>query len=149
MSAVDSQRFIALGQEWTARFDFNSICEIEERTGQTFMAAAAPFLALIDPEQVGKASSMVALAERVSFSNMRLLLCWALEGAHPDITLHRAGEIVNEIGMAETMALLSVAIARGLPQGRQADGSGKGGATGAANPRKAARKTPRKGAKAG
>ena len=44
MSAIDSQRFDALDQEWEIRFDFNAICEIEERTGEKFMIVAAPLL---------------------------------------------------------------------------------------------------------
>lgn len=128
MAKVDEKRFEALGQDWSVRFDFGAMCDIEERTGENFMASAAPFLALVDADALGDDRAMVALAGRVSFSNMRQLLVWVLSPAHPEIDKAVVSEIITEIGMTETVAILATAIARAIPQG--------GGAAGDENPPK-------------
>lgn len=122
MSAIDGQRFTALGQEWEVRFDFNAMCDIEERTGEPFMASAAPFLALIDENALGNEKAMVQVASRVSFGNMRQLLHWVLLPANSDLEKSEVGEIVNEIGLTETVAVLATAIAKAIPQGGDAAG---------------------------
>ena len=143
MSAIDSQRFDALGEEWEVRFDFNAICEIEERTGEKFMVVAAPFLGLVDLDAIDSDSGLMAVAQKVDFANLRQLLAWALEGAHPEITLQRAGSIVQAVGLPRTVEVVAKAIARALP-------TGEGEPAGDENPpKKPARKRRRKGAQAG
>lgn len=149
MSAIDSQSFAALGQDWTIRFDFNAICDIEERSGEKFMVTAAPFLDLIDTDKLGDAMGMVAIAQKVDFANLRKLLFLTLREAHPDIQLRTAGEIVKDIGLAQAVQVVALAIAKALPQGTEGDASGD------ANPpkrRPSTRKSTKKGsgaAKAG
>lgn len=145
MSAIDSQRFDALGQEWEIRFDFNAICEIEERTGEKFMVVAAPFLALVDLDAIGDEAGMLAVAQRVDFANLRQLLAYALEGAHEEVTAREAGAIIQAIGLPRTIELVAKAIARALPI---ADPAGEGAPAGTPNPPKK-RKPRRKAARAG
>ncbi len=143
MSAIDSQRFRALEQEWEIRFDFNAICEIEERTGEKFMVVAAPLLALVEIGEIGNEASMLSIAQRVDFANIRQLLFWALEGAHPDVEIRTAGTIVQAIGLPRAVEVIAKAIARALP-------TGGGEPEGTPNPpKKAQRKPRRKAAKAG
>ena len=135
MSKIDSQSFDARGQRWTVRFDFNAICEIEERTGEKFMVHAAPFLALVDLDALGKQAGddagMVAIAQRVDFANLRQLLCWALEGEHPEIDRCTTGELIQTIGLPKAVGVVAMAIAKAIPTGEEA----KPGGT--ANPPKA------------
>lgn len=143
MSAIDSQRFKALEQEWEVRFDFNAICEIEERTGEKFMIVAAPLLALVEIGEIEDESSMLSIAQRVDFANIRQLLFWALEGAHPGVDIRTAGTIIQAIGLPRAVEVIAKAIARALPTG-----GGEPGGT-ANPPKKAQRKPRRKAAKAG
>ncbi|MDG6079752.1 hypothetical protein E3U23_11185 [Erythrobacter litoralis] len=142
MSAIDSQRFTALEQDWEVRFDFNAICEIEERTGEKFMVAAAPFLGLVDLGALDDEGGMLQIAQRVDFANLRQLLTWALEGAHPDVDLKTGGAIIQEVGLPRTVEVVAKAIAKALP-------TGGGDAGGTANPPQAKPKRRRKAAKAG
>ena len=137
MSAIDSQRFDALDQEWEIRFDFNAICEIEERTGEKFMIVAAPLLALVDMDDANDEVSMLSIAQRVDFANIRQLLFWALEGAHRDIDIRTAGTIVQAIGLPRAVEVIAKAIARALP-------TGGGEPDGTANPPKKAQRKPRR-----
>ena len=124
MSAIDSQRFTALGQEWTIRFDFNAICEIEEQTGTKFMVTAAPFLGLIGLGEMDSEAGLAAIAQRVDFANLRQLLFWALQGAHEDIEIRTAGEIVSAIGLPRAVEIIARALVKALPTGTEGDASG-------------------------
>jgi len=124
VSAIDSQTFGALGQDWTIRFDFNAICDIEEQTGEKFMVTAAPFLQLIDMDQLEDAQGMVAIAQQVDFANLRKLLFLTLRQEHPEIELRKAGEIVVAIGLARAVQMVALALAKALPQGPEGNASG-------------------------
>ena len=143
MSAIDSERFKALDQDWEVRFDFNVICDIEERTGEKFMVAAAPFLDMVDPARMDDEASMVAVAARVDFANLRQLLFWVLSNHHPEIEVATAGKIVQELGLPRTVEIVAKAIAKALP-------TGGGDAGGTENPpKKPAGRKSRKAALAG
>ena len=143
MAAMDSQRFTALGQEWTIRFDFNSICEIEEETGEKFMVVAAPFLGLVDLKMVSDEAEMLAVAQKLDFANLRQLLFWALTGAHDNIGLPTAGNIIQDIGLPRAFELVAIAISKALPSLEEAEPGG------IENPPKPKKSRSRKGAKAG
>jgi hypothetical protein len=122
MSAIDEQRFKALGREWTARFDFNAICEIEERRdGRAFLEIVAPMLQKIDASEAANPSRQLAAASALRFSDVRMILWQALLGAQPDTTEAETGEVIAEIGFGEAMRLVAWAIAKGLNSG-QAEG---------------------------
>lgn len=142
MSAIDSQRFTALGQEWTIRFDFNSICEIEEETGETFMTVAAPFLGLVELKQLADETAMLEVAQKLDFANLRQLMRWALMGAHPKVDKKMAGSLIQAIGLPKTFELIAIAIGKALPGIEDATPGGTG------NPPKPKSRS-RKGAKAG
>ena len=116
MSSLDEKRFKAMGVEWTARFTFNATCAIEEDTGESFYAVAAPFLTAIvkgdagDPEKV-----LAALGQRKN-SVIRLLLFHALADKH-DVTLEQVGDIIGEIGFQEAMGIVLWAIGKALGAG--------------------------------
>ena len=139
MSKVDSQSFEARGQKWTVRYDFNAICEIEERTGEKFMAHAAPFLALVDLDALNHDAGMVAIAQRVDFANLRQLLCWALEGEHPEVDRRTAGELIQAVGLPRAVGVVAMAIAKAIPTGEEAK---PGGAANPPKPRKTRVKAP-------
>ncbi len=154
MSRLDEKRFTALGVEWTARFEFNSTCAIEEETGESFYAVAAPFLQQMDRDDAmgadGKpdaAKVMAALGNRFN-SRIRLLLFHALTEAH-ELTIEDAGKIIGDIGLQQATELVMWAIARGLSadtEGASPEGNAKpaapvtGTVTGNRRQRKAAAK---------
>jgi hypothetical protein len=142
MAAIDQKRFTALGREWTARFDFNAMCEIEERSGRGFMEVASPFLVQLDEEDRKDPAKMLAAAKALRMSDIRLVLNQALQGAHPGTTADETGAIIADVGFEVAMAVVAWAIVKAM-----APSSGQGGdAAGGENPPPA---KPRSRAKAG
>ena len=116
MSAVDQKTFTALGQEWTARFDFNSICEIEDRTGRPFLSVVAPFMSRIDLSDIENPEKIAAAASELRMSDFRSILYQSLRAKHPDVTINKAGEIVADMGLDGVMPVIVWAIQKGLVQ---------------------------------
>lgn len=120
MSRLDEKRFTALGQEWIARFDFNATCAIEEETGESFYAVAAPFLKAIDQGDAKDPDTVLAMLGTRKNSAIRLMLYHALSYEH-DIDLLRVGEIIGEIGLGKATELVLWAIARGIDANADGD----------------------------
>lgn len=114
MSRLDEKRFTALEQEWIARFDFNATCAIEDETGESFYAVAAPFLEQIDKDDAADPAKVLKLLGGRYNSRIRLLLFHALSDAHPDIDEKDAGAIIGDIGLQGAMEVVLWAIAKGL-----------------------------------
>lgn len=113
MSRLDEKRFNARGQEWIARFSFNATCAIEEETGESFYAVAAPFLAQIDQGDADDPAKVLEALGSRSNSRIRLLLFHALAEQH-EVTLEQVGDIIGEIGLPEAMGIVLWAIGRSL-----------------------------------
>lgn len=133
MSVIDSKRFTALGNDWTARFGHNALCEIEDETGRTFGSIVAPFLQGMNVEDASDPKAIVAAMSAIRFSDIRLVLYHALKAAHPDVTPQDVGDIIDDIGLNQAMEVVGWAITRAMPTGN-AEG---GGSDDAANPPKA------------
>lgn len=127
MAAIDEKRFEALGQEWVARFDFNSICELEERTGQSFFALVGPFLGGLEERDKDDAGKVMAAAKAIRMSDVRMVLHQSLLACQPETTTTKTGEIIGEIGFDTAMTIVAWAILKGMPS--QKEGA-KGGAKG-------------------
>ena len=83
--------FDAGEKTYTMRFSANALCEIEDALGMGVNAVATQ---LANPE------SMRLKMVRVVF--------WAgLRDHHPEITLHQAGEIITDVSLTKSMALVS------------------------------------------
>lgn len=146
MSVLDSKCFTALGQSWTARFDFNSAIALEEADaeGRSFMEIVAPFLVRLDETDRHDAAKVLAAAKAIKFGEIRAILHQALRGAHPSITETDVGEICAAIGIRTATEIVAWAIVRALPTADEDDTDDLGGgATGDANPPKGNRKTRR------
>lgn len=126
MAAIDEKRFEALGQEWVARFDFNSICELEDRTGQSFFALVAPFLSGLDARDQGDPGKVMAAARAIRFKDMRLVMHQALLAQHPEVTITDTGEIIGSIGLESAMEVVAWAIMKGMPSKKEGAKSGAG-----------------------
>lgn len=153
MSSIDSKSFTALGQKWTARFDFNSAVELEEIDGRSFMEIVAPFLVRLDEQDRANPAKALAAAKAIRFKEIRMILAEALRDAHPDITIADVGHICAAIGVGAATEIVAWAIVRALPTAEEAEEDAKdaGGATGDENPPapKANRKARRAAAAAG
>lgn len=113
MSRIDEKRFTALGVEWTARFSFNATCAIEEDTGESFYAVAAPFITQIDTgDATDPAKVLKALGSRYN-SRIRLLLFHALADKH-DVTLEQVGDIIGDLGLQGAIEIVLWAIGKAL-----------------------------------
>lgn len=130
MAAIDEKRFTALGQEWVARFDFNAICEMEERTGQSFFALVSPFLNGLTEADKDDQAKVLAAAKAIRVSDVRMVLHQSLLACQPETTLADTGNIVGDIGLDKAMEVVGWAIMKGMP------GQKEGAKRGAANPRK-------------
>lgn len=125
MSAIDAKRFTALGREWTARFDFNAICAIEERRdGRAFLEIVAPMLQRLDEKDRNNPAKQVAAASAIRFSDLRLILNQALQGAQAGTSVDETGAIIAEIGLTETMSIVAWAIGRGMGQAEGSEAAG-------------------------
>ena len=116
MSRLDEKRFTALGVEWTARFTFNATCAVEEDTGESFYAVAAPFLTAIDKGDADNPEKVLAALGARKNSVIRLLLFHALADKH-DVTLEQVGDIIGDIGFQEAMGIVLWAIGKALGAG--------------------------------
>jgi hypothetical protein len=138
MSRLDEKRFTALGVEWIARLDFNATCAIEEETGESFYAVAAPFLAQLDQDDRADPAKVLAALGNRHNSRIRLILFHALAGQH-QLTLDEVGEIIGDIGLQEAMGVVLWAIAKGLGADTGEEGNAK--AAPAPAPNRKARRT--------
>ena len=148
MSVLDSKRFKALGLDWTARFDFNAVCELEELTGRGFVEVVGPFLQKVDERDRQDPKKVLAAMKALRFSDIRKVLFVSLLETQPEVTEQDVGKIVDDIGFTETMAIVGWAIVRGMPatadEGEIEGGDGTAGANPPGN-----RKQRRAAAKAG
>lgn len=139
MSLLDSKRFKALGQDWTARFDFNCAIELEENDPQarSFMEMVSPFLMRLDEKDRTDPAKALAAAKAIKFGDIRMILTEALREAHPDITENMVGKICAAIGVGKATEIVAWAVVQALPATEdEADGGDEGGATSDANPPK-------------
>lgn len=114
MSRLDEKRFTALGQQWTARFDFNATCAIEDETGESFYAVAAPFLEQMDKQDIADPAKVLAALGKRYNSRIRLILFHALGGEDAGLDLKTVGQIITDIGLQEATAVVLWAIAKGI-----------------------------------
>lgn len=134
--AADDKRFTALGQEWIARFDFNSVCELEERYDQPFLAIVAPMLGGLDESDRNNPEKQAEAASRIRMSDIRTILHQTLAANHEGVTLERAGEIIADMGIESAMEVIAWAVMKALPQNKGGEGKADGNP-----PRKRAKRT--------
>lgn len=134
MSLLDSKRFKALGQDWTARFDFNAAIALEDEDpkGRSFMEIVAPFLLRLDESDRRNPEKALAAAKAIKFGEIRMILAEALRGEHPDIDVETVGEICANIGIGKATEIVAWAIVQALPTPE--DDDDEGGASGEENP---------------
>jgi len=124
--AVDEKRFDVAGVEWIARFDFNAICELEERYDKPFLSLVAPFLGGIDEAQKDDPAAQMRAASKIKFTDLRAIFHQSLLAAQPETTIAEAGDVIGAISLDGAMEIVGWAITKAMPTG----GEGK------ANPRK-------------
>jgi hypothetical protein len=120
---VDEKHFTALGKEWVCRFDFNSICDLEERYDRPFLELVAPFLGSVDVADVGNETALVQAAAKIKFADLRAIFHQSLVAAQPDTTQAMAGEVIQAVGLSEVMSIVAWAITKAMPTG--GDGAAK------------------------
>ena len=130
--AADEKRFTANGKEWVARFDFNAICEIEDRYDAPFLEFVAPFLGSLNVEDASDDAALVRAASLIKFTDLRTIFHQSLLACQPETTPADAGELISDMGLEAAMGVVVWAITSALPMG------GEGAAT--ANPPRRARR---------
>jgi hypothetical protein len=113
--AVDEKRFDVAGDEWIARFDFNAICELEERYGKPFLSLVSPFLGSVSADDSDEAK--VAAASRIKFADLRAIFHQSLLDAQPNTTAKDAGALIESMGLPAVMEVVSWAIEKAMPKG--------------------------------
>lgn len=81
--------------EYTLKFSTNAMCELEERLNKGLNA-------------------IVGNMERLS--TVRALLWAGLQSKHPDITMQKAGEIIDQCGMPAATAIIGKALNAAFPR---------------------------------
>jgi len=142
MSRLDEKRFMALGVEWTARFDFNATCAIEEETGKGFYEFVGPLMVQLDAKDANDPAKVFAAIKGIRQSDIRLVMFHALSGAH-EVTIDEVGDIIHDLGTAGAMGIVAWAIAQAMAPGGDAEpeGNAKTLPSGNRQQRKAAAKT--------
>lgn len=129
MARPDEKRFKARGSEWVARFDFNAVCDIEERSGKPFMEFVAPFFGSLEVKDKDNPKKIMQAMKGLRMSDLRTVLHQTLLEKQPNTTLADAGQIISDIGFEGTVEIVAWAMMKGMGQ--------EGDASGDANPPKA------------
>jgi hypothetical protein len=125
--AADERKFAALGQDWTARFDFNSICALEERYDRPFLDLVAPFMASVELNDDGEPdeASAVAAASKIKFSDLRAIFHQSLLSHQPATSAEDAGSVIADMGLDAAMHIITWAIMVAMPAPKADAGNGK------------------------
>ena len=103
----------ASGEAHELRFSVNAFCRFEEKTGETIMQAFA---------SLGE--------DKISFSTLRSLVEAGLSTTRPNITSSEAGDIMDDVGMADMMAGIERAVTAAMPAPEEgAEGNAPAGKT--------------------
>jgi hypothetical protein len=106
--------FEAGGSARLLRYDFNALCRVEDVFGCDINSA----IALLSPESGAP-----------NMRDVRKLFCAGLGGV---VTLEKAGEIIEELGIEKCVAMIGDAFARAFPSGEAAGEAAAGNGPGAA-----------------
>ena len=116
--------FAALGQQWTGALTINARCAVEEAHDRGFMAVALDALGESGGGAIpadGDAAALVAFsvdrAQRINLRFVRSLLFHALRERHGDVTVEQVGQMIDELGEAEALGVVSAMVNRSSPQG--------------------------------
>lgn len=90
------------GETYVLKFSLNSICEIEDMTGQSI-------------------NDTLKQVQANDFRAVRAVLWGSLLDHHPDITLKEAGALIPEGGLTSIIEALSLAVTRSFPDATEAD----------------------------
>lgn len=131
--AADEKRFDAGGRTWVARFDFNAICELEERSGTSFLEYVAPFMMKVEEGDKDDPAKLLQAARGIKFADLRAIFHQSLLAAQPDTSLASAGNLIEQVGLPKVMEIVAWAIVKAMPSQE-----GAAGDDGAAHPPKAA-----------
>jgi hypothetical protein len=92
--------FVVKGQHYNLVLDTNSICEIEEATGEGFVSLS---LSLGD-------------INRIKITHIRATLWGAMRANHPEVSMQAAGQMLAEAGLADTLKTLRTLMERAFPK---------------------------------
>lgn len=93
---------------YTLQFTVNAICELEARLGLG----------------IAKIAKTMSEPAEVSLTFARALAWAALRSHHPNLTLDQAGDIVQEVGMTETIDQVGLAFMAAFPPPKEVEGTG-------------------------
>lgn len=124
--SADEKTFAALGRNWTARFDFNSICELEERYDRPFLELVGPMLSGVSEDDKDDPAKVAAAAMRIKFTDLRAVFHQALLGNHPDATVSDAGAMIADMGLEAAMEIVGWAVVKAMPNKAADEGKAKG-----------------------
>ena len=120
--ASDERKFTALGREWTARFDFNAICAIEERYDRPFLEMVAPLLGGVDEKDKDNPEALARVASRIKFSDLRVIFHQSLLAHQPETTADDAGNVISDMGLESAMEIVTWAVVSAMPKGDEGNG---------------------------
>jgi len=91
--------FEAAGKVWSVRFGINEICDLEEETGRSVVELGA--------EMSNPATMRVTM--------LRAMVWAGLRGAHPEVSIKQAGELITEAGTETVIGLVGRAFQAAFP----------------------------------
>lgn len=103
--------FEALGQTWTMKLGTNAMCELEDLTGKGII-------------EIGE---MFEDERTFTLNMLRQMFFCSLLDHHENVSLRKAGSLVDELGMGEAIEKLRGAFLAALPEqkGKTAKGNRK------------------------
>lgn len=123
--AADERKFAALGRDWTARFDFNAICAIEERYDRPFLDMVAPLLGSVDVADKDDPAALAAAASKIKFSDLRVIFHQSLLHHQPEATATDAGNVIGDMGLEAAMEIVAWAVVQAMPSPKAEVGNAK------------------------
>lgn len=123
--SADEKTFTVLGRNWTARFDFNSICELEERYDRPFLELVGPMLSGVSEEDKNDPAKVAAAAMRIKFTDLRAVFHQAVLSNHPEATVSDAGAMIADMGLEAAMEIVGWAVVKAMPNKAADEGKAK------------------------
>lgn len=120
--AADEKTFSALGRDWTARFDFNAICAIEERFDRPFLEMVSPLLGGVSEEDKDNPEALAAAASKIKMSDIRAIFHQSLLARQPETTADDAGNVISDMGLEAAMEIVAWAVLSAMPKGDEGNG---------------------------
>lgn len=102
--------FEAVGTKYKAKFGFRAQKEVEKHFDKPFMAALESVMPQIGPEDANDEAKLHAASAGISLTNLGEMFRFSLLAFHPDMEPEEVEEIIDDIGLPMSLAIMMDAL---------------------------------------